>query len=273
MRSETAFRLVASACLDDIAAAHGPTCTGDAAALHNLRIALTRLRAAIAFYAPLVADDEWKRLKSELKWLNGFLGAARDLDVACENGRGSPDEHVLDAARADAHDNLERALQSERYRNWLAGMWDWIGHGPWSAQKDERSIAGRATPVSEFHARRLARWHEKLVARSRGLQGMGKGKRHRLRIASKRLRYAIEFSEGALPEDDFARWNNVLKQLRKGQKILGELNDAEVRRSLISDLAAIAQRPAQPTSGRAEERKRKSQLLRRAAIVYRKIAD
>ncbi len=274
MRCETAFRLILSECLEEVAINHDAVRGGDPTALHHTRIALTRLKAAIAFYGRMVADIEWTRLKSELKWLSSHLGATRDLDVAIENSKGQPEERVFKAARADAFEALRDALESERYRLWFEAMWDWVGSGPWTARQDRQAAQLRAVPVSVYHAQRLARWHRKLKRKSRGLQGMGKSKRHDVRLASKRLRYAIEFSEGGLTADDYAPWRTILKHLRKGQQILGELNDAEVRRAL----AESADNP-EPRAGKHQvkqrklaERKKKSLLLRRAAVVYRKIA-
>ncbi len=76
-RCDAAFRLIASRCLVDIAANHHATCAGDEDALHQIRVAVTKLRAAVSFFGDMVMDSEWLRLKSELKWLNGFLGARR----------------------------------------------------------------------------------------------------------------------------------------------------------------------------------------------------
>ncbi|WP_249137143.1 CHAD domain-containing protein [Bradyrhizobium tropiciagri] len=275
MRCETAFRLILSECLEDVATNHEAVSSGDPAALHQTRIALTRLKAAVAFYGPMVADTEWRRLKSELKWLSAHLGATRDLDVAIENSEGLPEQRMLQTARTDALEALKEALQSDRYWQWFDGMWDWVGSGPWTARQDRRAAQRRAVPVAVFHARRLARWHGKLCTKSRGLQGMGKNKRHRVRLASKRLRYAIEFSEGGLPPDEYASWRDVLKQLRKGQQLLGELNDHEVRRKLVENADALVQRAEERTAKhqRVHARKRKSHLLRRAAAVYRKIAE
>ena len=57
---------------------------GDAEALHQMRIALTRLRTALSFFSPMVADFRRERVRRELKWSNAHLGAVRDLDVAIE---------------------------------------------------------------------------------------------------------------------------------------------------------------------------------------------
>ena len=275
MQCEAAFRLIVSECLEEVATNHKATCAGDPAALHHMRVALTRLRAAIAFFSSMVADAEWTRLKSELKWLNGYLGETRDLDVTIEASRGASGQQSLKTARVESQRRLKRALRSARYRQWCAAMSDWIESGPWSTSQERRAARRRAFPASTFHARRLARWHDKLAKRSRGLQGMGKNKRHRLRLATKRLRYAIEFSQGALPRDDLPKWRTIMRHLRKGQQILGDLNDAEIRRSLSASLERAPQRAAASDGSRLDllDRKKKGRLLRRAAIVYRKIAD
>ncbi len=143
MRCDTAFRLVAGGCLEEVATYYKALRAGDANALHQTRIALTRLRAAISFYSPMVADSEWLRLKSELKWLNGYLGATRDLDVAIANCQRNAEKQMFRAARAESQRRLNRALGSARYRRWLNDLSDWIGNGPWSAIEDPRAIRER----------------------------------------------------------------------------------------------------------------------------------
>jgi len=276
MTCEAAFQSIASGCLGDVATCHQATRAGAPSALHQMRIALTRLGTAIAFFSPMVADAEWTRLKSELKWLNGYLGATRDLDVAIEGLQrvGAGGVPAFRTARNESQRRLKRVLASDRYRQWFKAMTAWVEHGPWSAETDPRSARRRAMPVSAYHARTLERWHDKLARKSHGLQGMGKRKLHQLRIISKRLRYAIEFSEGVLAEADAARWRSVVKQLRKGQKILGEFNDAGIRWSLIADLdrSTAKSRIADREQLKRHDRKKTARLLRRAAVVYRKIA-
>src|SRR5665213_415193 len=81
MACDTAFRVVARRCLADLTANHAATCIGDAEALHQMRVALARLGAAISFFSPMVADFQRARVRRELKWLHASLGAVRDLDV------------------------------------------------------------------------------------------------------------------------------------------------------------------------------------------------
>ncbi|WP_028165686.1 CHAD domain-containing protein [Bradyrhizobium elkanii] len=272
MPCATVFHLVGSACLQDVKAHHRGARNGDTVAVHQTRVALTRFRAAIAFFEPMVQDSEWPRLKSELKWLNGYLGATRDLDVAIGN---APRERLFRTARAESQRQLRRALASDRYRRWFKDMVDWVNHGPWSHMSEHRLVRLRASRASEYHARRLAGWHEKLVKKSRGLQEIGGRKQHRVRLASKRLRYAIEFSEDVLAKKNFAPWRAIVKQLRKAQQILGELHDAEAARALVAGLQQrVGTRPAGHQRKPLEllDKKEKQRLLRRAAVAYRRIA-
>src|SRR5512141_1301708 len=84
MACDTAFRVIARRYLGELTANQEATCKGDPTALHQIRIALTRLRTAIWFFSPMVADSQRTKIRDELKWLNAHLGAARDLDVATE---------------------------------------------------------------------------------------------------------------------------------------------------------------------------------------------
>src|ERR1700755_2190748 len=69
MSCDTAFRLIARRYLEDLRAIHDATRRGDAEALHQMRIALTHLRAAIHFFSPIVADQATDQIRHELKWL------------------------------------------------------------------------------------------------------------------------------------------------------------------------------------------------------------
>jgi CHAD domain-containing protein len=118
MACDSSFRVVARRCLADLAADHAATCTGDAEALHQMRVALARLRATISFFSLMVADSQRKQIRAELKWLHGRLGAVRDLDVAIgrleTSGKRRPyDYRFWKAKRVQSHRDLARASLSE----------------------------------------------------------------------------------------------------------------------------------------------------------------
>jgi CHAD domain-containing protein len=256
-----AFRVVARGCLDDIAAHHDATCQGDADALHQTRIALTRLRSLVSFFPAIAAQPRWARLRGELKWLNGYLGPARDMDVAmaasaaAKGARPTAGNETTSKAWADSHRRLERALRSQRYRRLVADLSRWIGQ-----DRPTRAAAGNES-VADHAARKLARWHKRLLKRSRHIASMDADDQHRLRLRTKRFRYAVEFCEGLCTGKPRARQQAMLKHLRKAQAALGHLNDMENRRTLSPPQGAAD----------AKENKRATRLMDEAEAAYRKM--
>jgi CHAD domain-containing protein len=271
---DTAFRVAARRYFGDLTANHAATCQGDPEALHQMRIALTRLRTAISFFSPMVADVARKQIRAELKWLNTALGVVRDLDVAIERrraiGKRRPPAKLRswEAERAAHHQRLARALRSARYRHLVRSTSDWIENGPWSVSRGKKAARKRACPVGAYSVAKLARWQNKLLKKCRKLPRMSERKRHRLRLLNKKLCYSIEFFADLFPDRKSSRQPPALKVLRKAQKSLGQLNDDAKGRSLASALQRDGGRPAKPPRHRGREKR----LLRTASAAYRKLA-
>src|SRR5882762_6927349 len=53
-------------------------------AVHQMRVTVRRLRSALQSFTPIVSKAETERLRAELKWLGGVLGAARDNEVLAD---------------------------------------------------------------------------------------------------------------------------------------------------------------------------------------------
>jgi CHAD domain-containing protein len=264
MTCAEAFGVAARGCLDDIATHHDAVCQGDADALHRTRIALTRLRSLVAFFPAMAAQPRWVRLRRELRWLNGYLGPARDMDVvmaASATAKGARAKYAGDAASkawAASHRRLERALQSQRYRRLIADLSRWI--------EQSRTAQGAAADelLADHTARKLARWHKRLLKRSRHIAALDSDELHKLRLRTKRFRYAMEFCEPLSAGKPHARHQDLLKQLRKAQAALGHLNDMENRRTLSG-----SRRDAEAI----HESKQAKQLMAEAEIAYRKMAE
>jgi CHAD domain-containing protein len=270
---DTAFRVVARRCLRDLTANHEATCRGDPEALHQMRVGLTRLRTAISFFSPMVADAQRTRIRDELKWLHTHLGAVRDLDVAIERLEAASKQRPHDyrswkAKRAESHRRLARALRSTKYRRLIESASGWIENGPWSIKKGKQAAKERAAAIAVYSSGKLVRWQEKLLRRSRKLRDMGAKKRHRLRLMNKKLCYSIEFFEDLFRNERLSRQRTALKYLRKAQKSLGQLNDDAKGQSL----AAALQRGSVRASLQFPGPKREKRLIRSAAAAYRKLA-
>jgi CHAD domain-containing protein len=275
MACDTAFRTVAGHYLSDLTAYHEATCGGDADALHQMRIALTRLRTAITFFSPMVAGVQQTRLAAELKWLNAHLGVVRDFDVAIERlreinkRRARADHPSWIRERAESQRHLTQALRSARYRRLIQSISHWIEKGSWSTKRGKQAASQRACPVAEYSARQLMRWRERLIKKSRKLLEIGTRKRHRLRLVNKRLSYAIEAVADLVSKSETSRLQATLKLLRKAQRSLGQLNDDARCRSLATTLGQSSVAVSQMFLGPKHERR----LIRTAAAAYEKLAE
>ncbi|MBR0741459.1 CHAD domain-containing protein [Bradyrhizobium liaoningense] len=275
MACDTAFRIIARRHFDAVLAQHDGTCRGDPDALHQIRIALTHLRTAIRFFSPMVDDTLRPQVWAELKWLNSQLGMVRDLDVAIERVVAeSADELAViaelqhwDEKRAESHRLLARALQSSRFRRLVEQTSAWIESGPWSTRRSKEAIRWRRTSLANHATARLTVWEKTLLKKARKLSKLDVEKRHKLRLLNKRMTYSVESLSDLFADGAAAKQKSILKQLRKAQKSLGQLNDDARGRVLAASLDR-----AGPEAGiRFLDRKREKKLLRTASAAYRKL--
>jgi CHAD domain-containing protein len=273
MTCEAAFRTAASHYLDQLTAHQKGTSAGVSDSVHAMRVALTRLRATIALFSPMVEGDDEVRLGAELKWLNAHLGIVRDLDVALERlakirQPAAVNDRPWKQERAACQRHLTRALRSQRYRRLIRDIGQWIADGAWSRKRTKKAAGRRARPAGDYCAEKLQAWRKKLLKRSRKLRDVGTHKRHRIRLANKRLSYAIEAAASLAPPGEKVAQLATMKWLRKAQKSLGQLNDNQRRRSLAATLGENKV----DESGLLLDAKQRKRLLRKAVNAYDELA-
>jgi CHAD domain-containing protein len=257
-------------CVAAIKAHHGRACAGDTEAVHQVRVAITRLRAAVAFFASIAADAEWLRLKKEIAWLNGPLGAVRDYDVVMEYARRKrycawaqrTIGDQIEKRQALDHRRLVRCLRSVRTRRLVAAVTRWIRQGPWLKRYRRRLDKEALQP---YCARQLNRWQERLVRKGRHLKTLEASRRHRLRIKAKRFRYMLE----ALTET-VALWRRTeLRRLHRPakrlQRALGDMRDLE-------RFAALADGSPQADNGKRGNKRPPGYRDRRERLLEAAIA-
>ncbi|MGY8633245.1 CHAD domain-containing protein [Bradyrhizobium sp. 14AA] len=275
MACDTAFRIIARRHLDAVLAQHDGTCRGDPEALHQIRIALTHLRTAIRFFSPMVDDGLRPEVWTELKWLNNQLGMVRDLDVAIERviAESGGELAVIaelqhwDEKRAESHRLLARALQSARYRRLVEQVSGWIQSGPWSTRRSKEAMRLRRCSLADHATAKLMEWEATLLRKARKLRKLDVEKRHKVRLLNKRMTYSVESLEDLFADESLAKQKAILKQLRKAQKSLGQLNDDARGQTLAASLNEVV-----PEAGiRFLDRKREKKLLRTASSAYRKL--
>jgi triphosphatase len=246
MTAGEGFRAIALSCLRQIVANEPAMCGGQAEALHQMRIGLRRLRAAIAIFADVVGDEELEKLKGELRWITQQLGPARDLDVfaadvLCPLKARHPQDEAIAATHSDfeekraaAYATAIDAVQSARFRAAMLDLAEWIETGAWRRDDDEERSEARERPVAEHARKQLVRLRKRIKRKGAGLRHLSVPKRHRLRIRAKRLRYATEFFAATFPAAGAKRRAESLSALKDLQDALGGLNDLATHRTLIA---------------------------------------
>jgi triphosphatase len=240
-----AFRIIARSCLAQILANEAGVKSRDSEALHQIRIGLRRLRAAISFFSDIVAGLQTEFIKAELKWVTQALSPTRDLDVYIsevltpfsEQHKDNADFRSLyrdfERRRAEAFGRAVDAVGSDRYRDLLIELAAWIEAGPWSHADGQDARARHEWPIEIHATEQLARWRKKTVKKAKAFDRLDAAQRHKLRIAVKKFRYATESVANVFPSRKSTRrriaFLNAAKRIQNG---LGALNDVAVHEKL-----------------------------------------
>jgi triphosphatase len=249
----TAFKVIAMTCLHQIAANQSALRRHDAEAVHQMRVGLRRMRAAISLFKVMLAGPQTEAMKEQFKWLTNELGPARELDVFIKrvvkraggtraNKAGlSTVAQGFRARRTQALDRAVQATASPRFRRLMLDAAAWIEVGDWTRTEDELIRALRERTLRGAATEELRRRRKKIRKRGAHLADLDPLKRHKLRIQAKKLRYATEFFAGVFPGRKSARLRGKFgTRLRKLQDALGDLNDIVVHQGLAKQAIGSA---------------------------------
>ena len=171
----------------------------DSEDLHKFRVATRRLRALLRAARPLLDHESAEGLRSELSWLGSGSGPVRDLDVMLEHLRAEVAE--VPHQEAAAGRLLVRAVQAE-HGEARAGMLEALASSRYFALLDRVESAAReprAGGVQETGLREIGAEFRRLRKAVRRLPpDYTDDELHRVRIKTKRARYAAELAEGAV---------------------------------------------------------------------------
>lgn len=235
--------------------------------LHQMRVALRRMRSVLKLSGELVGDAA-EPVRAELGWLGQSLGEVRDYDVLIGHLREViADFEVRDQAagrrlvskfvaeRASAKRRLTRALSSARYSTLLR----------------ELSLLTRAEPAPDGTRPHdlitgLAKPHRKLAKAVRALPAdPPDDDLHALRIHGKKLRYAAELAQTSAKKKQAARIKQLLKATKDFQTVLGEHQDAVIAAERMRTVLESADGPMGFVAGRIAERELGRRAEARAA--------
>jgi inorganic triphosphatase YgiF len=248
MTAHQAFDVIAFSTLRHFTSNADAVREQDSEAIHQMRVGLRRLRAAISLFSDVLPAASTEKIKTELKWLTGELAEAREIDVfikekikpldrTTEPKRGiRAIEKQFSARRRQAFRRARNALATPRYRKLPLDILEWL----------ETRRAGAAAEsdmaIEKLAGKIMHRRIKKARKEGRDLAGLSALQRHKLRIKIKKIRYGVDFFRSLYPagaQDDLDRLSD---QLKKSQDALGALNDFIAHRELAADAALHAPR-------------------------------
>lgn len=227
---------------------------GEPQGLHDLRVAMRRIRSALATFRPILDTSVTEPLREELKWASGRLGEARDADVATEHTDhlladadlvGLEEEAVsglrarlrIDAAAAA--DVVDETLDSTRYAATSLLLDELVSRPPLTekAERDARKVARKRVRHERRRVQeRVAGARMPVDARDPQAPhdpGEHVTRLHAVRKAAKRLRYAAETARPVTGQ----RVRRLGKQAKRVQSTLGHHHDAVITRATLRHLA------------------------------------
>lgn len=236
----------------------------DIEGVHDMRVASRRLRSALRDFKPYLRERKFRRSNKALKNIADALGAVRDQDVAIlaleQLAADAPtevtagiewfaDERRLkrDIARAE----LEQAITDEALAK-LEKEFDSALEDGLKVSRKRKTVGVNRKSAERLSCRDAGR--EVITERFRELQDLSASlyrphkirPLHEMRIAAKRLRYAIELFAPC--------WNEPLassaKEIAKMQTSLGELHDCDV---WIAEIGTMLRETEQEATGGAPD--------------------
>jgi triphosphatase len=223
-----------------IARASGARSGRDPEDIHAMRVATRRQRAAWRTFRDALPRRRSKALRRGLRDVASALGRVRDLDVLIDaavaydaalapsrRGALAPLLAAWRRDREEARSALVAELDSRRYRRFVRKARDFV------RQRDDVPAADLRVPhlVRDTAPARIWEAYQIVRAYESVLDWADTATLHALRIAAKRLRYALEFFGDALGPDA----PHLIESVVALQDALGSLHDADVAAHLIRD--------------------------------------
>jgi triphosphatase len=230
----------------------------DPEVLHQIRVALRRLRNLLGFFAPMADDQEAAVIRAELKTLYDALAAARELDVVLREGLW-----MRVAAAAEGVDQPPERYRSARrraYRKARASLavqtvGDQIRRLLASRSRADTPLAARPFAVQILETRL-----RKVLRLGRRYDHLSDHDRHRFRRRLKTFRLAFESFVPFAACGDRAR-DRLARRLSHTLDRLGRLNDLESAwisgpkaPDAVRDAAAILKAGAEPKARKSVRR-------------------
>ena len=202
--------------------------SGDVTSVHRARVASRRLREVLPVLAEVAGSDALKRGGKQVRRITRALGPIRELDVALghleEMGpRAGVSEEALAAVRTHLQDQRQTHRQAMHHvvtPAAIAALRDQL-HDPPSRRQAVAHLAAELRSARRRSAQRALRLRTE-IRRTGALYDSER--LHAVRVATKKLRYALEVERELTRSRAMARIN----RLKTAQDELGQIHDFEI---------------------------------------------
>ena len=214
--------------------------------IHQLRVSLRRLRAALDLMRSVGSLSRLESLRADARWFAHNLSAAREWDIFETQtlpiiAKGCPTiagfealGEVAQKRRSAAYNKVRMLLTDRRCAAFIIALGGWIEARGWRSDVAPENLGQLAEPTTNFAHRMLSAQHAKVLKRGKHFKSQAAEERHRLRLAVKKLRYVVEF---LLPLYDLGKpARRYTQKLAELQEELGSFNDMATTAALLSGL-------------------------------------
>ncbi|MEX3918499.1 CHAD domain-containing protein [Paraburkholderia sp. BR10872] len=227
--------------------------------MHQLRVALRRLRTLLWAWRPLLGRARIEPQRAFLKRAASAAGEVRDWDIAVAllgtDGGALANGHLA-PVRQEAREHARQTLSAADLKHALRDMLHEVNRA--------LNTSPRRTPLKRLARERVRaarRSLAKRMRRARSAKRRDYASWHEVRKGAKRLRYLLEFFGSILPR----RENRGMKSLKKLQDRFGKLNDAVASEHLLAQHREIFPDGAKADAALATLRRERKKRRRMAA--------
>jgi len=250
MTAEQAFIQIVSYCLSHLQANEDMVLYGEnIEGVHQMRVALRRLRSCLNLYKPLISYETHTELRNEIKWISDVLGVARDWDVFLHNLQQIQSSTLQNlkstvvTLQTQAYVEVRQAMRSQRYSRLLLLLGQWLTERYWrkTLSSKANTLPDLDSPIKDFATKILSKYYQRVSKQGKNLSQLNSEQLHNLRITIKKMAYGTRFFTTLYPHKIARAYTKSLSNL---QDELGILNDTNVANDLLDKAGLDNNAPA-----------------------------
>jgi CHAD domain-containing protein len=215
----------------------------DSEFLHDLRVAVRRIRSALTQIKGVFSTEDLNKFKSRLAWVGQVTGPTRDMDVFLlefeqyrdclpERFRNDLDplHDFLENHQEMEHRVMVRKINSPYFRTLVKELRSFL-----EDTTEHNGAPEAAIPISDLADKRIYKMYCRVIKDGKNVNDDSPAEHlHDLRKECKKLRYLMEFFRSIYPDKKIAQLIKSLKQLLDN---LGNFQDLEVQADKLRDYA------------------------------------